>query len=68
VVVRGDGVMDILLEGPLGSLKASDSAKFRAELGIDTSGYVSWAIILLAVRGLDRSEGGVCVPLKVGSL
>ena len=60
--------MDILLEGPLGSLKASDSAKFLAELGIGTSGCISEAIILLAVRGLDRSEGGVCVPFKAEPL
>ena len=68
VVVRGDGVIDILLEGPLGSLKASDSAKFRAELGIGTSGNASGTSTLLAVRGLDRSEGGVCVPFNTESL
>jgi hypothetical protein len=68
VVVCGEGVIDDLLEGPLGSLKASDSAKFRAEVGMSTSGCVAGINVLLAVRGLDKSEGGVCVPFNVVSL
>jgi hypothetical protein len=59
--------MDILLDGLLGSLKASDSAKFLAELGICTSGCASWMGTLLAVQGLGKSEGGVCVPFHVES-
>lgn len=68
VVVRGDGVIDILLEGPFGSLKVRGSGKFRAEGGGGSCEFISCVGALLAVRGRDRSVEAVWDPFHVESL